>query len=231
MPYNGSRSWYTSTEDASGYASGYKANAKVWNSWVSNTSSATSTSATLQSVWCRWNATGSSTVTSTNTAAVWNRWNSEYQVAAPPARVLETPEQRTRREASLARYEAEEARRREERLAADRRAEALLRAHITREQQEQLEREDWFLIDSASGKQYRINRGRSANIDVLDETGKVLRSLCVHPRDGVPDADTMLSQALMLRHDEETLLRMANVHPANHGFRRRPLVQPQSVVG
>ena len=82
------------------------------------------------------------------------------------------------------------------------------------------------MIDTASGKKYRINRGRSANIDVLDETGKVVRSLCVHPREGVPDADTMLSQALMLRHDEEALLRMANVHSPNHGFRRRPIVLP-----
>jgi len=148
-----------------------------------------------------------------------------YVPTRPP--VPETAEHRAARAAYQAHYEAEAAARKEAQAAANRRAEALLRAHITHEQQEQLEREDWFLIDSASGKKYRINRGRSANIDVLDETGKVVRSLCVHPRDGVPDADTMLSQALMLKYDEEALLRMANVHPVNHGFRRRPLVQPR----
>jgi hypothetical protein len=86
------------------------------------------------------------------------------------------------------------------------------------------------MLCSKSGKKYRINRGRSANVDVLDENGKVVRSLCAHPRDGVPDADTMLSQALMLKHDEPGFLRIANVHSINHSFRRRPLASEERAV-
>lgn len=212
----------------------YAAMNNVWYGWhqkliqCSWTNSTASITATNSNVWVSWNAGGNGSATgpiyTNSVASVWTNWNSAIAYGSPgsmyvrsPA-VQETLEQRVEREARYAEQrrvqEAEYAARLVARKEADARAEALLRAHLNPDQQEQLVREDWFLINSKSGKKYRIFRGRSANIDVLDETGKVLRSLCVHPREDVPDADTMLAQALMLRHDEESLLRLANVHPA-----------------
>lgn len=190
-------------------------------------------------VWASWVGMSTSTassVTISTTAAIWGNWNQVSYVhgaAAPRKPVSLTEEQREeQRLANLARENAraaEVAARKAEKEESDKRAEALLQAHLSAEQKEQLAREDWFLVDSKSGKKYRINRGRVANIDVLDENDVVVRSLCVHPRDTVPDADTMLSQSLMLKYDEEDLLKMANVHPINHRFRRNPLVQGRAV--
>jgi hypothetical protein len=225
---------YTGTTTGTGYATGNSS--VIWTAWTQATTTSTGsiTVPYLNNVWNGWNG-GSGSVTATagsyaTNSTVWINWN-----ATPAARVVgaplytappETEAARTARIEREAQWAEERAARAAEREAADRRAEALLRAHLTPDQQRQLAQEDWFMIDSKSGKKYRINRGRSANIDVLDEKGVVVRSLCVHPGEAVPDADTMLSQALMLKHDEEALLRIANVHRPNHGFRRRPLVQP-----
>jgi len=226
---------YTGTVTSAGTASYTNNSSVIWTAWTQATTTTSTGSITvpyLNNVWNGWNAgsvtaTAGSYYSANNT--VWINWNGMPVAragapvyAAPP----ETEAARTARVEREARYAEQRVAQEAERAASNRRAEALLQAHLTPDQQRQLAQEDWFMIDSKSGKKYRINRGRSANIDVLDETGKVVRSLCVHPGEAVPDADTMLSQALMLKHDEEALLRIANVHGINHGFRRRPLVQP-----
>lgn len=195
-------------------------NASIWRTW--NDTATTSWVTTNQTIWTSWNTSASAV-----TIPIYAR----EAIVRPPPETAEQRAARYEREARAAREREELNRRlRAEREAADRRAEALLRAHLTPEQQRQLVEKDWFLIDTASGKKYRINRGRSANVDVLDENGKVVRSLCAHPRENVPDADTMLSQLLMLTHEEQDFLRMANVHPINHGFRRRPLAPEERVA-
>lgn len=209
-------------------------NQVVWPRWVSDSTTVTSNSSasTIGSlylvnnqVWANWTAASASTTYTSND--VWVRWCAGSVYTPVYAPVNETPEQRAAREQRVAEArrveEARQAVLRAERDAADRRAEALLRAHLLPEQQEQLAQKDWFLLVSKTGKKYRINRGRSANVDVLDEHGRVVRSLCAHPRESVPDADTMLSQALLLKYDEEQFLRMANVHNIDHGFRRQRL--------
>ena len=202
---------YTPTSDSSSTAGSYVASNVVWGNWNRIT-------------------TGTINYGLANT--IWPGWTSaEAYVGQYGNRLIvsnETEDQRIARAArdaqSRREWEVQDRIRRAEREAADRRAEVLLHAHLDREQQQQLAERDWFLHVSKSGKRYRINRGRSANIDVLDANGKVVHSLCAHPRLDVPDADTMLAQALMLKHDEDEFLRMANVHRFNHQFRHRPLL-------
>jgi len=194
--WNTDQTWLNATASS---ITSYTTNSATWSAWNNSTLAVTASGSvyTIDNTWANWNA---------GTATIYNR----NCVVAP----VETPDQRIAREA---RYAEQRRVQEEERLArlatrkeADAKAEALLRAHLIPDQQEQLAREDWFLIVSKSGKKYRIFRGRAGNIDLIDETGKALKSLCVHPRDDVPDADTMLAQALMLRFDEESLLRLAN---------------------
>jgi len=227
---------YTGTVITSANTTSYTNSSVIWTAWTqatTTTSTGTVTIPYLNNVWNGWNAgtIGSVTATSIYSAnnTAWINWNGMPVARAGAPVYVAPPETEAARMARIereARWAEERVAQEAERAASNRRAEALLQAHLTPDQQRQLAQEDWFMIDSKSGKKYRINRGRSANIDVLDETGKVVRSLCVHPGEAVPDADTMLSQALMLKHDEEALLRIANVHGIHHGFRRRPLVQP-----
>ena len=52
-------------------------------------------------------------------------------------------------------------------------------------------------VERATGRTYRIKRGRVANIDVLNELGAVVQRLCAHPALNVPDSDTMLAQEII----------------------------------
>jgi hypothetical protein len=93
-------------------------------------------------------------------------------------------------------------------IAARVKAERLLREHLTEEQQDTLDTHGWFDVLRAD-RTYRIHRGRFGNIDVLVGT-EIVESLCVHPVEDVPDADTMLAQKLYLEADEPALLQLAN---------------------
>lgn len=196
----------------------------TWNNWNNCTIGSGSLYTNNGVVWKAWNTASSASITNTNLDAnVWQYWVSNAVAGTayirPTPYVAETAQQREARETQQRQYA-------EERRLADKRAEALLCSHLNEEQQKDLRDRNWFLIDSKSGKTYRINRGRHANIDVIDENGVTIRSLCVHPRDTVPDADTMLAQVLMLKHDEDTLLRMANPHRVDHHFRKGPVPAP-----
>lgn len=78
-------------------------------------------------------------------------------------------------------------------------------------QKQTLDKDRCFYLTSSSGKRYRIDRGRSQNVRLVEETtGKVVRTYCAHPVEAVPDPDTMLAQKLMLETDEAAFLRIAN---------------------
>lgn len=103
--------------------------------------------------------------------------------------------------------EAEQAQARE-------RAEKLLQEALSAEQRAQLADKGYFeLVTLSTGgarRRYRIKRGQAGNIQQLDESGRVLKRLCAHPREVVPDADAMLAQKLWLEAREEEFLRIAN---------------------
>jgi len=93
------------------------------------------------------------------------------------------------------------------RKAASDRAERLLEACLSTTQRDQLSSVGWFSVRAPSGRVYQIRRGRARN--VVEMTTR--RTYCCHPIDGVPDADTMLAQKLMIETQEEEFLRLANV--------------------
>jgi len=198
--------------------------ATTWVSW--NTSSTGISTTNSSNPWSYWNNTLTN-ATTPGTADSWLLWQraqlrERYMVRQAP---VETPEQRVERERLRAEQSARcaEAAAKEalERAAAESRAEVLLRNHLTDFQKKQLDTCGWFDVVGKSGTKYRIQRGRSANVDVLDAQGRVTHALCAHPSVSVPDPDTMLSQLLAIRHEEADFLRIANRHPAKHAFRSR----------
>lgn len=102
-----------------------------------------------------------------------------------------------------------------EREAATVRAQLILREHLTDEQKAELADKRYFTltkIDSVTGERrhYRIHQGRSGNVEQVDENGKKVRRFCIHPRINCPDEDTMLTQMLWLRTQEDEFRRVAN---------------------
>lgn len=99
--------------------------------------------------------------------------------------------------------------------AAESRADQLLFRFLSAEQKQMYTTRGFFIMRTERHR-YRIRRGRTANVDVLDEKNIVLYSLCAHPELSVPDSDTCLAQKLMLETEEERFHRIANRHPARN---------------
>lgn len=175
---------------------------------------ATTTATTSTTVFSGW----ISTAATTTSATIWTVWSNEtttwYEATAPIA-ALSAADQAAQDLRMAARREQarieQVARRR-----AQRRALATLLRFIAPQQRDELRRLGHFHVQGgATGRTYRIKRGRIANIDVLNELGAVVQRLCAHPAPNVPDSDTMLAQALHLQSaaNEEQFVRTANVHP------------------
>jgi hypothetical protein len=98
----------------------------------------------------------------------------------------------------------------EERTVAAKRAEELLRSTLSTRQLKELDRRGYFHVTVAK-RRFRITRGRSHNIKEVDSRSRILRTLCAHPREQVPDADTMLAQKLWLESKPEDFFKIANV--------------------
>lgn len=236
MPNAGAYSAPTSTSITSGSTSSGNA---VWYSWnAGSTSSATQTySATTDGiVWEAWNGTSFTIPTSRGIVAtydaqvatrVWSQWNqSPYaQMGTQPSpyvRIVQPAQHRhpvsaEERVALAARLEEQRQRQRIEATrieAAKDRAEKLLHEMLSPKQVEELKANNHFHLETVSAngerRRYRINRGRHGNVDQVDASGNRIKRLCVHPVEGVPDADTMLAQKLFLEGSEEELLRVAN---------------------
>jgi hypothetical protein len=151
--------------------------------------------------------------TASDAINVWQTWNVPQEVREASRRA--STEQRER----WKHLEQEKQRLYEERqkkeAEAKQRAEALLRSCLTPQQQEELDRLNHFHL-LVGDRRYRIKRGRSRNIELLDESGRPIKKLCAHPGEYVPDADTMLAQKLMLETDEEAFLKLANHTPVHY---------------
>jgi hypothetical protein len=116
----------------------------------------------------------------------------------------------------------------EERAVAAKRAEALLRSVLSPKQLKELDRRGYFHVTVAK-RRFRITRGRSHNIKEVDSRSRILRTLCAHPREQVPDADTMLAQKLWLESKPEDFFKIANVQ--RHRSRSRAPARPLDGVG
>lgn len=165
-----------------------------WLTWTSgNAITASSLAPLVPLVQDYTNATTSGALTLN-----WVQWVSQQE---------ETAEQRTARrqahEVACQRQRDFEA----VRKAAGERAERLLVACLSSQQRGQLQAQGWFTVQGRSGRVFQIRRGRVRNVVEI----ATRRTYCCHPVDGVPDADTMLCQKLMIETQEDEFLRLANV--------------------
>ncbi len=89
----------------------------------------------------------------------------------------------------------------------------LLRSWLTVKQRAELKRFGYFHVTGGTSKtRYRINRGRSMNIQVLDGKGdKPSHGICFVPAGSLPEGDVMLAQKLALELQEDEALAKANV--------------------
>jgi len=90
----------------------------------------------------------------------------------------------------------------------------LLREHLTREQQESMDKKGWFLVEGGrTHRTYKIDAKRYAgNICEMDGE-KEIASYCVHANTDIPLGDQLLTQALSLRFDEDHIIGKANKTP------------------
>lgn len=113
---------------------------------------------------------------------------------------------------------------RRERLAAQAKAMAFLKEHLTPEQINDLDGHGWFFVKGGStGRRYRIRNNSQMNVDELREVqasdGSMreapVRVHCVVAAEkGIPLGDQLLMQKLMLETDEHKFLKTANSQDA-----------------
>lgn len=149
----------------------------------------------MATVWHNWtNTTGTFDYwcegTSTATTSTWVEWNPAHTEYLTPEEIA----------AKKRRTEAID------------RARALLVESLTAEQREQYDENMEFIVyGQKTKKQYLIKDGRVGNVEELDSAGRTRRRYCAHPQMGLPDADTMLAQKLMIECNEDEFLDKANV--------------------
>lgn len=133
----------------------------------------------------------------------------------------ETPEQREDRERREAEYRAAQERQAEAlRLAlleaeeAHRRADELLQQYLTEQELAVFQQQGHIHVDSRkyAGRKYRIPKDHTCYIEVLDEAGEVMDTLCIHSAVECPPSDHTLARLILLRHNEEYVLATANHH-------------------
>jgi hypothetical protein len=101
---------------------------------------------------------------------------------------------------------------RQAKVDADERAERLLLDNLNESQRVMYEQAKKIIVKgNETGDEYEIALGRSRNIRVVGADGRYKRTLCAHPAELVPNADTVLAQKLMLECAEREFLRIANV--------------------
>lgn len=205
-------------------------NGHIWVQWVS-TGTAGTTAQTLDngSPWVQWvSGACAGTFTANTNTNVWVQWNNgavaslvrngDPQPFVPPRPPTPDELAAANARAELWKKQAEEERRKREeetqrRIAAEQRAEELLKAHLSAEQTEEYEKCGHFHVVGESGQRYRIRtKSPSINVDVI-EGGKAVRRLCAYAP-GLPPGDTFLCQKLALENNENEFLKVANVHAA-----------------
>jgi hypothetical protein len=216
---------------------------QTWFAWCSTTG----TTITMgDSAWSAWNSTVATTGGSlafnytTNTAWVstgqqWLSWNAAHQAETEEqqaARVAREAEVTADWKRHLAEQNAREAERVRETAAADRRAQELLLSLLSPEQRESYLDRGWFEVRGSRGGRWRIrDRGQSGNVDLMPEIGEERdATYCAHPPGGLPAADAHLAQMLALVTDEESFVRIANVHYRRPGGHVPPFMQVPEIA-
>lgn len=183
----------------------------IWSTWVETSFTTNTTAINIvtignQQVWSTWN-TATLSGSSLTYQHIYANW------VAQQAMVQETREQAAARE-SRTRWNWfwQELVNVFHRAVADQakvKAKKLLIEHLSASQQKEYEKLGFFKVE-VEGVLYQIMQGRSGNVRELDKAGKPIFSYCIHPRENVPDEDTMLAQKLLLETDLPTFKRIAN---------------------
>lgn len=178
----------------------------------------------------QWPFTITMTTTSNSTSTILTQWPFQYQLGQPgsllragTAEDIERAQKEHQRITGewgremaqrRAQYLAEQAEVEKRQKAAAAKAEALLLSVLDETQQDSLKKHGLFEVVSRSGRRYRVYRGTHGNVYELSAEGKVRNRLCIQP-DGVPTADAMVAQKLMIELDEEGFRRTANISRAD----------------
>jgi hypothetical protein len=191
--------------------------ATTWGHWVSN--STTSTTADTWDTWIDCDATTTATSNyTTSTSTVWVQWTTSGQSGRRElVQRGVSPEERAAYERQQAEYRERQKAEAERYRAAKERAEGLLYEHLSDEQRAQIKRDKFFVVQGGkTGRKYKIKAdgGLVANVHEMDDAGAVKRRLCAHldHAANAPIFDHLLAQKLMLEHQEEQFLRVANDH-------------------
>lgn len=199
---------------------GTTSSAQTWIVWNRGLTATLPDTSVTTSTWGAWNtqyvlaSIGSATTSAVTTIAtdnVWVAWNRDARVT-PASAVRPNDAEYRRQTEAWAKAQQEAA---AERVRAKERALRLLREQLTDEQKAELAEKRYFslsTIDSKSGehRHYRIHQGSAGNVEQVDANGKKLKRFCIHPTIACPEEDTMLTQMLWLRTQEEEFLRVAN---------------------
>ena len=90
-------------------------------------------------------------------------------------------------------------------------AEKLLKSWLSEAQLARYEKKGWFeVVGNVTGQRYRIHRGLTSNIELIDAAGEKTGRICVVPRGLSVAGDVMLAQKVALETDELGALKLAN---------------------
>lgn len=192
-------------------------NSMIWGAWNAQIAN-TITTAVAGHIGQQMTAATTTSLTNTINAEVWSAWSTQVQNLrdASAEQVRRVQEQARQVRERQERQAADASRVQLERGKAEKRAELLLQEQLSAEQKAELASKGFFTLRTIakSGEEriYRIRRGRSRNVEQVDAQGTRIKTLCAHPAELVPDADTMLAQKLMLEtpDTQEEFLRIAN---------------------
>jgi hypothetical protein len=213
--------------------------------WITAPAANQVTWASMNYTWSTTSATTNFIPTlSTANTSLWQYWNSNIPLQTGPiftysggstlnnvswsymnTRYEETQEEQLAREARQVRermrWGAIDRRRSRQRSRADKLAEDLLIACLSRQQAMDHLEHGWFDVISSLGRRFRIytrtsvyggsQPSQSGNVVLLNDEGKQEARYCVHPPDNLPHADAWLAQKLALEADEDTVMAVANL--------------------
>ena len=189
--------------DTSGTASDTALN---WTGWVQDANATGS-----WRIWMEWATTTTTTVTYTGTAQIIPEREWAFYTPSVWQHATMGPESDKAYRKRLRAAARAEAKLKAEKEAAVARAEELLKENLDEVQARDYAALQAFLVRAPSGSTYRIRKGRSGNVTLLNEAGQDIESFCIHPSVEFPDQDAMLAQKLLLETDEATFRRIANV--------------------
>ena len=179
--------------------------AVIWSDWIDATTSTASTT----DIYTNWLSQSTATSTSSTIFSYWLEHSTTLNTATIP-----TAREHIAREMQRARED-----RFVQKQQARKKAKILLLENLNEIQKNEFTKDGFFFVKSPSGRVYRLQEGRSINIDLMKGNSRieVEKRLCAHPAIDCPNEDTMLAQKVFLEHMERDFLNVAKEYaPVRH---------------